>query len=126
MIRTGPRRYGYAGAMPSLFNRVAQRLGRGGDDEGRDPARSTADERTSVRDLVTLRGSLRTVTLRPRDGVPTLEAELENGSRPVVLVWLGRRRIPGIEPGRRLTVHGRLGERDGQTVLFNPRYELST
>ena len=45
-------------------------------------------------------GTLRTVTLRPRAGVPALVAELYDGSGTINLVWLGRRQIPGIEPGR--------------------------
>jgi hypothetical protein len=40
-------------------------------------------------------------------------------------VWLGRRRIPGIEPGRTLTAHGRFASFDGRQVIYNPRYELS-
>ncbi|UYM05254.1 OB-fold nucleic acid binding domain-containing protein [Solicola gregarius] len=77
------------------------------------------------RQQATLHGTLRSVTLRPRGGVPALEAELCDGSGSVLVVWLGRRRIEGITPGRQLTVHGRLGAREGEPVLFNPRYELS-
>lgn len=76
------------------------------------------------RDMVTLHGSLKTVTLQPRSGVSALEAELYDGSGRVLLVWLGRRRIAGIDPGRQITVHGRLGMRNGERVVFNPRYEL--
>ena len=52
------------------------------------------------RELVRVAGTLRTVTLRPRAGVPALVAELYDGSGSISLVWLGRRQIPGIEPGR--------------------------
>jgi hypothetical protein len=76
------------------------------------------------RSRVELRGSLRTVTLRPRGGVPALEAELYDGSALVTLVWLGRRRIAGIEPGRAIKVVGRVGVQDKVRVMFNPRYEL--
>ena len=76
------------------------------------------------RDPVCLRGTLRTVTLRPRGGVPALEAELYDGSGVLTLVWLGRRRITGITPGRSIQVRGRIGRHDGVRVLFNPRYEL--
>jgi hypothetical protein len=76
------------------------------------------------RQLVEIRGSLRTVTLRPRGGVPALEAELYDGSGVITVVWLGRRRIAGISPGRQLKVTGRLGKHDAQRVMFNPRYEL--
>jgi hypothetical protein len=76
------------------------------------------------RERVTLRGSLRTVTLRPRAGVPALEAELNDGSGVITVVWLGRRRIAGIEPGRAIEVEGRIGAYDGVRLMYNPRYQL--
>lgn len=76
------------------------------------------------RERVTVRGVLRTVTLRPRGGVPVLDAELEDGSGVLTLTWLGRRRIAGIDPGRALRVTGRIGVQNGVRVMFNPRYEL--
>jgi hypothetical protein len=79
-----------------------------------------APDRTRVK----LSGSLRTVTLRPRGGVPALEAELFDGSGAITLIWLGRRQITGIGPGRQLEVEGRIGVQDGVRVMYNPRYEL--
>ena len=76
------------------------------------------------RERVSLRGTIKTVTLRPRGGVPALEAELEDGSGVITIVWLGRRRIAGIGPGRAIRVQGRIGSATGHRVLFNPRYEL--
>ncbi|HET6627674.1 MAG TPA: OB-fold nucleic acid binding domain-containing protein [Nocardioidaceae bacterium] len=76
------------------------------------------------RERVELQGSLRTVTLRPRGGVPALEAELYDGSGVITLVWLGRRRIAGIEPGRSIKVEGRIGVHEKNRIMFNPRYEL--
>jgi DNA/RNA endonuclease YhcR with UshA esterase domain len=76
------------------------------------------------REVVTVTGTLRTVTLRPRAGVPALEAELYDGTGALDVVWLGRRAIVGIEPGRRLTATGRISQARGRRVLFNPRYEL--
>lgn len=81
--------------------------------------------RCGDREVATLHGTLRTVTLRPRGGVAALEAELYDGSGTVTLIWLGQRRIAGVTPGRQLTVHGRIGMHDGQRVLYNPRYELA-
>ena len=76
------------------------------------------------REKVKVAGTLRTVTLRPRAGVPALVAELYDGSGSISLVWLGRRQIAGIEPGRSLVGYGRV-TRDGELpVIFNPRYEL--
>lgn len=72
----------------------------------------------------TVCGTLRSVTLRPRAGVPALEAELYDGSGHLSLVWLGRRQIAGIEPGRRVRVHGMVTSSDGEPAIYNPRYEL--
>ncbi|MCP2265703.1 OB-fold nucleic acid binding domain-containing protein [Promicromonospora thailandica] len=69
-------------------------------------------------------GVLRCVVLHPREGVRTLEAELFDGSGALNLVWLGRRTIDGIEPGRRIRVEGMVSEVDGRRTMFNPRYEL--
>src|SRR4051794_3351885 len=76
------------------------------------------------REPVTVQGSLRTVTLRPRGGVPALEAELYDGSGTITILWLGRRRIAGISPGRSLEIQGRIGAQEGQRIMYNPRYEL--
>ncbi len=74
--------------------------------------------------LVNVSGRLRTVVYTPRTNLPTLEADLYDGSDVVTLVWLGRRHIAGIEPGRALAVRGRLAVRDGRKVIYNPYYEL--
>jgi hypothetical protein len=74
--------------------------------------------------LVSVTGRLRTVVYTPRTNVPTLEADLYDGSDVVTLVWLGRRHIAGIEPGRSLTARGRVAVRDGRKVIYNPYYEL--
>lgn len=84
---------------------------------------------TAIRDLpdrenACVCGTLRSVTLRPRAGVPALVAELYDGSGTLSVIWLGRRRIAGIEPGRRIRVRGRVAQREGRVVVFNPWYEL--
>lgn len=78
----------------------------------------------SPRERGTAAGVLRSVVLRPRDGVPSVEAELYDGSGSLDLVWLGRRTIAGIEPGRRIRVEGMVCEAEGRRTMFNPRYEL--
>ena len=88
-----------------------------------DPENTPIDQAPD-RERVRLRGTLRTVTLRPRGGVPALEAELYDGTGAVLVVWLGRRRIAGVGPGRSVQVEGRIGRHEGQRVMYNPRYEL--
>ncbi|MGC5029716.1 OB-fold nucleic acid binding domain-containing protein [Micromonospora sp. DT229] len=74
--------------------------------------------------LVSVAGRLRTVVYTPRTNQPALEADLYDGSDVVTLVWLGRRHITGIEPGRHLTARGRVALRDDRKVIYNPYYEL--
>lgn len=76
------------------------------------------------RRTATVCGTLRSVTLRPRAGVPALEAELYDGTGALALVWLGRRQIAGIEPGRRVRITGLITDSHEQRIVFNPRYEL--
>jgi hypothetical protein len=97
----------------------AEELQKTSDEEGATPIKAcTARRRACVA------GTLRTVTLRPRGGAPALEAELYDGSDVINLVWLGRRRIAGIEPGRLVRAEGLVSVQDGRKVMFNPRYEL--
>jgi hypothetical protein len=76
------------------------------------------------REQVCITGTLRSVVLRPRAGVPVLEAEMWDGTGAVTVSWLGRRQIPGIEPGRRIVVRGRITPAPGGRTVYNPIYEL--
>jgi hypothetical protein len=76
------------------------------------------------RSLVTVLGTVRSLTLRPRAGTPTLEVELYDGSGTVTLIWLGRREIAGIAPGKQLRATGRITSDGPRRVIFNPRYDL--
>ena len=76
------------------------------------------------REMVTVYGHVKHLTLAPRAGTPTLEAEVYDGSGVVTLVWLGRRKIAGIEAGANLVATGRVSCHDGRRVIYNPRYEL--
>ena len=54
-----------------------------------------------------------------------MRAEVLDGTDAVMLVWLGQRRIPGIESGRTLRVRGRLGKLEtGSKAIYNPHYEI--
>lgn len=76
------------------------------------------------RQRVTILGTIHSLTLRPRSGVPALEAEIEDGTGRVICTWLGRRAIRGISAGRDIQVSGRV-MRDGQQWrIYNPVYLL--
>ncbi|WP_029287746.1 OB-fold nucleic acid binding domain-containing protein [Cellulomonas sp. HZM] len=97
------------------------------DEERADAVRAkgcTPVDQLPVRARARVSGVVRSVTFRPREGVPALEAELYDGSGTLVLVWLGRREIAGIVPGRRLKAEGLVCLVDGRRTVFNPGYEL--
>lgn len=97
------------------------------DEERQDAHRSvgcTPVDQLNNRSRASVSGVIRSVTLRPREGVPALEAELYDGSGALDLVWLGRREIAGISPGRRLKIEGLVCLVDGRRTVFNPKYEL--
>lgn len=74
---------------------------------------------------VTMVGMLRSVEANAKGCTGGLRAELFDGTDTVTLVWLGQRRIPGIDSGRTLRVHGRLGRlENGVKAMYNPRYEI--
>ncbi len=124
----------YAGDMgtnPGVLRRAVTRLASSAKEHEAQELQKDCVEMGAVpvselpdRELVRVAGTLRTVTLRPRAGVPALVAELYDGSGSISLVWLGRRQIPGIEPGRAMIACGRVTRDHEQPVIFNPRYEL--
>ena len=70
-------------------------------------------------------GRLRSVETNAKGCTGEVRAEFYDGTDSVTLVWLGQRRIPGIECGRTLRVRGRLGMLDnGSKAIYNPHYEI--
>ena len=74
---------------------------------------------------VTMVGILRSVEGNARGCAGGVKAELFDGTDVVTLVWLGQRRILGIESGTKLRVHGRVGTlENGGKAIYNPHYEI--
>jgi hypothetical protein len=74
---------------------------------------------------VTMVGTLRSVECNGKGCAGGVKAELFDGTDSVMLVWLGQRRIAGIESGRTLKVHGRVGRlENGAKAIYNPHYEI--
>lgn len=73
---------------------------------------------------VCVTGTVKSVTLKSLAGAPSLEAEIYDGTGSVTAIFLGRRRICGIETGKAMVLRGRMTEREGQRIIYNPRYEL--
>ncbi len=92
----------------------------------RDVPGVTAIGDAKPRDEVTVAGEISSLRIVPRAGTPSLEATVNDGTGSMVVVWTGRRQIPGVAPGKRLVLSGR-GTPQGagaRLTVFNPRYEL--
>ncbi len=114
-------------SRPGVFAKMTRTQSEVDADQLEDQA--TAHGATHIRDCTggtttTITGRLRSVTLRPAAKAPAVEAELWDGTGRLTLLFLGRRRIPGITPGRHIVVHGRPIVRDGERAMVNPRYQL--
>jgi hypothetical protein len=78
------------------------------------------------RQEVSLVGEITSLRIVPHEGSPWLEATITDSTGSVLAVWTGRRRIPGVAPGKRLIIGGRGSPTGpgGRLLYFNPRYEL--
>lgn len=86
---------------------------------------ATSTTEVKVGEMVKVYGAIRALRIRPNLSVPMVEAELWDGSGFITLIWLGRRSIHGITPGRAVIAQGRLSRGPAeQPTLFNPKYEL--
>jgi hypothetical protein len=86
--------------------------------------RGVAVAEPGERPVTRIDGQLARVRSRRVGSSASLEAELHDGRDVIRLVWMGQRRITGIEPGAALTAEGRLAVHRGRKTIFNPRYEL--
>ena len=90
------------------------------------PVKIVAADQATGRPRVRVSGAVRRVRASGPAGLPMLRAELGGGTDRVTVIWLGRTRIAGIEPGRVLAVEGTLSQRGGRMIMYNPRYDLDT
>lgn len=90
----------------------------------------------AIRDLpergrVACRGTIDSITFAPPGGVAAFTAVVSDPDLPrrpdrrrLRVVWLGRRRIPGLQAGAEVRLEGMLTRSQGKATMFNPRYEI--
>jgi len=83
----------------------------------------TAIGDVSWKEKVTVQGRVKAVQVGTAAG-RSLEVQLFDDTGGVRLLFYGRTRIAGIEPGTVLRATGRIGEYKGHLALANPVYEL--
>lgn len=69
-------------------------------------------------------GRVKSVRVQTLDSVPSLTARVEDSTGGLMLVFAGRRSVPGMEPGRRIIAEGVVGEVGGHLAMMNPEYEF--
>lgn len=73
------------------------------------------------RSITSFTGQVLSIEVQPKNAAPSLIARLSDGTGIVDVVFMGRRDIPGVAPGARMTVTGRLGD---SHQMYNPCFEL--
>jgi RecG-like helicase len=76
------------------------------------------------RDVCTIRGRVSSLQVRQWAAVASLEAVVVDDTGGLTLVFLGRRRVAGLDVGRHVVASGRVGERRGSLAMLNPWFEL--
>jgi hypothetical protein len=76
------------------------------------------------RQRVRVAGRIRSVRVPTGGGTANLECTLVDSTGAILLVFQGRRRIPGIQQGARLVAQGMVGAWEGRLAILNPDYEL--
>jgi RecG-like helicase len=71
-----------------------------------------------------IKGKIRSLRIQPWADVATLEAVVVDGTGGVLLVFLGRRKVAGIELGREIVAEGMVGASRGYLAILNPEIEL--
>lgn len=71
-----------------------------------------------------IQGRVRSLRIQPWADVATLEAVVVDETGGLVLVFLGRRRVAGLELGRRVVASGMVGQIRGYLAILNPTLEL--
>jgi hypothetical protein len=70
-------------------------------------------------------GRVRSIEVQPRSGIPTLELTIiAHAGHTLGVVFFGRRRIAGVQPGACVCVEGMVGSRSGRLLMLNPVYEI--
>jgi hypothetical protein len=85
----------------------------------------TSVAESADRAVVRVCGRIAYVEVAPQQGPARLLASVDDGTGSLEAVFMGRRIIPGIRPGQRISIEGRIVTEGGVRRIYNPRYELS-
>jgi hypothetical protein len=69
-------------------------------------------------------GRVVAVTVESHDAPPQFGVQLDDGTGRIDAIFMGRRIVPGIEPGAHIAIEGTVCSAQALPRMFNPRYEL--
>jgi hypothetical protein len=72
----------------------------------------------------TVEGRVRAVEIRPVERNCVFEATVSDSTGSLTAMFYGRTHIPGVEPGARLRLDGKVSMREGGPAMINPAYQL--
>jgi len=85
---------------------------------------ATPIDRVVPRQRVRVAGRVKSIRVQPRAGTQNLECVLNDGTGGLLLVFQGRPKIAGIDPGARLVAEGVVGTWGRRPAMLNPSYEI--
>ena len=78
------------------------------------------------RNRARIEGTIRSLRVQPWAEIASLECVVVDETGGILLVFLGRRKVAGVELGRRIAAEGMVGESRGYLAMLNPDIELLT
>jgi RecG-like helicase len=84
----------------------------------------TAMDELQARTRVSTGGEVKSVRIVPRAGAPALEVTLADGRGSATAVFLGRRKIAGLAPGKRIAISGMVARNGNRFLFYNPEYSF--
>jgi hypothetical protein len=85
---------------------------------------ATPIDQVQFRHPVRVAGEVRSLRIVPRAGADALEATVHDGRASVTAVFLGRRKILGLSPGRKIVLEGVVTGEGRRHIIYNPVYTL--
>jgi hypothetical protein len=73
---------------------------------------------------VTVEGRVHSLEIRPVEHSCVLACLVTDATGEITALFYGRTHIPGVEPGSKIQLRGRVGVKDTGPVMVNPAYEL--
>lgn len=69
-------------------------------------------------------GRIKSVRIQPAGGISSLECVLVDSTGQMLLIFQGRRTLPGVEPGAIIVAEGIVGDRYKRKAMINPSYTI--